>query len=601
MLSDEKSLENGVPQGENLSVILFLIAMNKLEEYLPQEIKIGLFADDLVIYCSGKNINTIKLLLQRALRSLELWSQTTGFHFSTQKTKAVHFTKTHYYRYNPRLTIYEEPIKYSENIKFLGLILDNKLNWKEHLRKLKLECNQRLNILKALGHYKWGAHRDSLLKVYQTLVKSKIDYGSIFYGLAKKTYLKPIEAIQNTAIRIATGAFRTSPSDSLQAESSQMPLHQRRKLLTLNYLTNLATNPTIPVFKDIFYNSENTLSVHTYSSLHTHIRDYLLNSNLTFPLLENRSYNAYPPWTLNRPSFNVTLNKHKKSDTQPGEFRQGYLEIISQYDGFTKIFTDGSKVDGRTGAAFTAEETVFKFRLPNASSVFTAELYSIYQASEYIVNDNSSNQFIIQTDSYSTIQSLQQIYSNNTLVQRTQDNFHRAATNGKEVQILWVPSHVGIEGNERADQAAKDATNLDNINTLTASGDFKSYVKLKVKQSWEQTWRAKINNKLRRVKPTTARWYTGGDRSEQVIITRIRIGHTRLTHSYLFQRTDPPSCEHCGRPLTVEHIIIECIKYNQARTRYSIPATLEEALENKMNTLTNVLKFLKDIKITPRL
>lgn len=597
-LSDEKCIENGVPQGENLSVVLFLLAMNKLLEYLPKiGIEAGLFADDLVIYCRGKNIKSLKKLLERTLSNLELWSQSTGFRFSSEKTKAIHFTKLHYNRHNPRLQFCGKTISYVDNIKFLGLVLDNKLNWKEHIRRLKMDCNQRLNILKVLGHHKWGSHRESLLRIYQALIKSRIDYGCIFYGLAKRTVLKQIDPIQNTAIRLATGAYRTSPTESLEIESSQMPLHYRRRLLTLNYLSNLATNPSVPAFDQIFLKLNNTMCVKNHSPIHSYIRSSLSDLNITLPDIEHNSYNAFPPWTLEQPLSDFTLCKYVKSDTSPEQYRQVYLETLLKYNNFIKISTDGSKFNNQTGAAFVTEGDVFKFRLPDVSSVFTAEAYSLLKVSKFIQENNTSNQFLVQSDSLSALTSLQQQYSSNKVIQQTQDNFHQAITSGKIVVLLWVPAHVGIKDNERADQAAKDATKLTEIQSIITAYDFKSYLKCKVKESWEKSWENKYQNKLRQIKSTVNPWHTGRNRREQVIITRLRIGHTRLTHSYLMQRNEPPFCEQCNKPITVKHLIVECSKYEASRRLHKIPNKIEEALSNNDESVLNVLKYLKDVNL----
>ena len=92
-ISEEFEVENGVPQGEILSVVLFLIALNTLENYIPPDVKILIYADDITIYFSSKCILEIENKLQNALSSLELWANESGFRFSSLKTTCVHFTK----------------------------------------------------------------------------------------------------------------------------------------------------------------------------------------------------------------------------------------------------------------------------------------------------------------------------------------------------------------------------------------------------------------------------------------------------------------------------------------------------------------------------
>lgn len=170
-LSEKRTQENGVPQGEILSVTLFLLAMNKVTSFIPNNTKISLFADDIVIYTKGKNLSTIQRNLQRTISNMELWSASTGFKFSKTKTRAIHFCRLRKEHVKPVLKIEETPIKYENVAKFLGVTFDSKLNWETHIKNLKKECSQRLNLIKVIAHTKWGAQKESILNIYRALDK----------------------------------------------------------------------------------------------------------------------------------------------------------------------------------------------------------------------------------------------------------------------------------------------------------------------------------------------------------------------------------------------------------------------------------------------
>ena len=76
-----------------------------------------------------------------------------------------------------------------------------------------------LNILRVVGHTDWGADRSTLLKLYRTLVRSKLDYGSAVYASTKAYILKELDPIHQQGLRIALSAFRTSQVQSLYAEA----------------------------------------------------------------------------------------------------------------------------------------------------------------------------------------------------------------------------------------------------------------------------------------------------------------------------------------------------------------------------------------------
>lgn len=78
--------------------------------------------------------------------------------------------------------------------------------------------------MKRLVTKSWSASRESLIIFYKTFIRSKIDYGSVIYSSASSTQLKKLDTIQSAALRIATGAFRSSPIVALETETNVPPL-----------------------------------------------------------------------------------------------------------------------------------------------------------------------------------------------------------------------------------------------------------------------------------------------------------------------------------------------------------------------------------------
>ena len=85
-----------------------------------------------------------------------------------------------------------------------------------------------MKLLKVVAHTDWGADRKVLLYRYKTIVRAKLDYGSIVYGSARESYLKTLDTIHHQGIRLALGAFRTSPADSHLVEENEPSLNGRR-------------------------------------------------------------------------------------------------------------------------------------------------------------------------------------------------------------------------------------------------------------------------------------------------------------------------------------------------------------------------------------
>ena len=248
-LSDTYEQEMGVPQGSIMSVTLFLLKINSIAKIIDQDIDGSLFVDDFSIICSSPNMSSIEEKLQKCLNKIEKWADENGFIFSKTKTVSIHFCRKRKLHLDPQLTINNKKIRIVQQTKYLGMILDNKLNFKPHIDSLKKKCQKALNILKIISHTNWGADRKTMIHLYRALIRPKLDYGCIIYSSARKTYLEKLNTIQNQALRLCLGAFRTSPIQSLHTEANELPLHLRREKLSLQYMLKLKSNPENPAYK----------------------------------------------------------------------------------------------------------------------------------------------------------------------------------------------------------------------------------------------------------------------------------------------------------------------------------------------------------------
>ena len=89
---------------------------------------------------------------------------------------------------------------------------------------------------KASGNcVKWGGDRHTLLMLYRAIVRSKLDYGCIVYGTASNANLRQLDSIHNSGLRLALGAFCTSPVSSLYRETNEASLEERRLKLSMHY------------------------------------------------------------------------------------------------------------------------------------------------------------------------------------------------------------------------------------------------------------------------------------------------------------------------------------------------------------------------------
>ncbi|CAH2095351.1 unnamed protein product [Euphydryas editha] len=124
--SDPIDIANGLPQGSVVSVILFLITINSLLSVINNPVKGLLFADDLTLFCMGKNIETSIQLIQKSLNEIYKWSNENGFKFSKSKTEFIIFSRQNKPFDNINLLLDGHPLTRTYTIKILGMIFDIK-------------------------------------------------------------------------------------------------------------------------------------------------------------------------------------------------------------------------------------------------------------------------------------------------------------------------------------------------------------------------------------------------------------------------------------------------------------------------------------------
>ena len=151
------------------------------------------------------------------------------------------------------------------------------------------------------------------------------------------------------------------------------------------------------------------------------------------------------------------------------------------------------------------------------------------------------------------LRSLYNLDHRNPLVQQIFRKYNYLSS-FKEIVFCWLPSHTNIRGNELADLEAKSALSLSITNLKIPHSDFKSNIHQYVMNKCQSAWEEQTGNKLHELKPdfNSKCSFLGYSRQIQTKITRCRIGHTRLTHSYLLTNEQPPFCISCNEPFTVK-------------------------------------------------
>ena len=97
----------------------------------------------------------------------------------------------------PNLKLYGQQLPVEEQVKFLGLLFGRKLNFIPHIKYMKDKCRKELQLLRVISSKDWGGDRTTLLRIYRSHIRSKLDYGCIVYGSARRSYLAVLDPIAN--------------------------------------------------------------------------------------------------------------------------------------------------------------------------------------------------------------------------------------------------------------------------------------------------------------------------------------------------------------------------------------------------------------------
>ena len=247
-LSDYFIQKNGVPQGSVISPTLFMILINDLLSNISPHLRYALYADDIVIWCELEDIVESSRLIQSALDKVGEWQDLWGTTFSPTKSNFVLFTRKRNIP-NINLNIKGVDVPSADSVTFLGMIFDKKLRWHEHIKYLYDSCHKRLNILRSLQSQAWGADRHTLILIFKSYIRSKLDYGCHLYDSAAKSIKNKLNVIQNSALRLATGALRVTNIKKLEVEAHIPPLQMHREYMSFNYGLKIISNiqhPTRP-------------------------------------------------------------------------------------------------------------------------------------------------------------------------------------------------------------------------------------------------------------------------------------------------------------------------------------------------------------------
>ncbi|OOY33764.1 hypothetical protein BOV88_13545 [Solemya velum gill symbiont] len=580
-------LKQGVPQGGVLPPTLFILFMNDLVPELPKGVQSALYADDLVLWCSEEYASTAKYRIQTALDIIVTWAKQWCVTINREKTTGTLFTlspKTQ----SVKLTLDDTPLKMEDQQTYLGVTFDKRMTWKQHITSAEAKARRKLNIMRKLAGTKWGANEKILKSVYQGNVRPHLEYGSSAWMTAAKSHHQTLDKVQNQALRIITGAMKSTPIKSMEDITNIPPLGKRRECKAMIQATKYQCSQDHPMNTRLKQLSSGRLKRSSFT--------------LETRALQRKHQEALPKYiepivfTMNNTPCeeklgNVTIQTSVPLITTRDEQTSNVKKILTmsmleeQYPSETwvRVYTDGSATNATTNGG-----AGIYIKYPNGDqqseaiptglhcSNYKAEEEAITHAAHSILNKiDDTSQVVFLTDALSVLQALK----NDKLPQLQQ-----ALYNIKSLTtvIQWIPSHCGVWGNEQADRLAKYGAEQQQEENPVCFSEMKTIIKSLFNTPQQQDSYHQLT------------------RSEQTTIFRLRTGHNRLNlHLHKVMKVVPsPMCP-CGEAeQDTAHLLQSCNLHQALRDKiWHSVTSLEEKLYGPVDSLQKTTRFVEETGI----
>ncbi|XP_076029848.1 uncharacterized protein LOC143018373 [Oratosquilla oratoria] len=346
-----------------------------------------------------------------------------------------------------KITVCGTAVKPAASVRYLGVTFQRDGLWNKHLSQVCLSARRALNLARVIRREKWGQRRESLIPIIQSLVRSRLLFGTHALHDLPLTAVQRMARVECQALRLGLGLAKSVPQAQVYNEADLLPLWHCLKKDACTYLFSSAKVP----------NSTDEEMDESWNSASTPVPVHGLPVTV----------DPFPPWALTPPEVELNLPGLSRRDDPHTLAARAKEQIALIYLDDLLIYIDGSVFeDGRSGAGIYLHNTkeAYPVKLP-PTTIITAELIAIREAVRKVLTlPHPSPQVTVLSDSKSSLIAIQNgscasrpAILNDVLCLLTEAG--RAAVH---FRFQWVPSHVGLLGNEMADKTAKTGATLPN-------------------------------------------------------------------------------------------------------------------------------------------
>lgn len=554
-------LQAGLPQGSPLSPILFLFFNADL---VQQRISAAggsiAFVDDYTAWVTGAsaeaNHSNIQATIDRALD----WERRSGATFEHDKTAIVHFTRTASRSSNTPFMINGKPIQPKDSAKILGVVMDSRLRFKEHMANAATK-----GLIAAIALRRLRMISPQIARqLFRATVAPVADYASSVWmhacGAKATQYLNRIQ--KQGAIAII-GTFRTVATSVAEAEASIQPFHIRHREKATKLWIDIHTLPKSNPLTKL-----STFTTQRFTSPLQKIAQSLGTTKSKW--IETIQAFTVSPWTGRIQAI------CEKDGDKAIEIAIKAIGILAATSASTKSEIVGmggcmrdTQIDGNWVSSYST--TLGKRTEQNP---YTAELEAMAVALERIPTETRGRWISILSSNRSALAAISQPrqQSGQETIRRIYKRTQSLRKRGNAVNAIWIPAYADIMLKQQAKAEARKSTRVEQQPEKQPFQAKSTAIRLAlaaIQQEWTLPEHVgKYSKKVDIALPGkhTRSLYDGLNRKEAKTLAQLRTGMARL-NSYLNQIgiADSELCA-CGQASeTVEHFLFRCTKWTAIR------------------------------------
>ena len=311
-LSSKSKITTGVPQGSILGPLLFLLYINDISNS-SHLLKFILYADDTNIFYCSDNIQQLCDTVNEELLGVVQWFKSNRLSVNSKKTNFVLFGSNQKTRKLQNVEIFLDNIKITrtETAKFLGVVIDENLTWKNHINYIENKIAKNVGIIKRVRYL---LSEKTLNTLYNTLVLPYINYCNIIWANNKPTRLQPLLLLQKRCMRVITNSPYNSHSSPLFAKLNQLTITDINKVLIATFMFRYHSHCLPNIFVNYFCTNSSVHGHFTRSSKKLHI-SYARTDLMKLQLrtCDPKLWNSIDPAIINNSrNWHAFKNKYKK-------------------------------------------------------------------------------------------------------------------------------------------------------------------------------------------------------------------------------------------------------------------------------------------------